>query len=716
MTRITYIERIQQLLKMQDTFQLAELNKTANKPSTWVDIKKVTKTFDNYPFRQMLKNEIIIEIDKPELQQSMDYSEKIKPRLISKGIAFEVWTTQSKSCHIHIFFDRKLNDSERLAFMNYIFSKEEMEETWKDRKGTEHEVLDPNYWTKNCRQLVALGGQTHYKSKKPKILLSCFGEGLNSFPNIEIPKEEKKTNGKVNGKIKKNAKQILEEPSPSEQERVSLIEKLRVINPDWNEENLEDYISLNNKWIGYNPELTLKKIKGILKTYTKDVEEEELEKEYYSLQEVEKVVKRNFPAIWEETKIFLSVPCTMLLKDISNPIGMIIEGPPSGNKTTIMSFAYGMNELFYKSDDFTPRSFVTHASNVKAEKLKEIDLLPRIRNKVLLVPELAPMFSRRKDDLVEVLGILTRVFDGEGLTSDSGTRGRRGYEGEYLFGFVGATTPISKGVWDIIGKLGNRWVFLSMKKCHKSEDYLVNDVLGEKEFKKKVASCRVAIQSFLRNLFEEYGGHYSVEWNRKNDNDEVKRKLVRLTNLVVRLRAPVKVWKEREDYDKDQYAFTQPIIEEPERLITLFYNIARGHALLHKRTKLTLDDWKVCLKVGLSTMPYERAQMFNLLLKHKGALTSAEIQSELNCSQGNASKIMKQLEVLQLVDKESSSEGGSFVSEIDLKKEYMWILEENIGSWVKEVEESKKEEEKPEPETKIKEKPANTPIFNIHEK
>ncbi|RLG18446.1 hypothetical protein DRN67_04165 [Candidatus Micrarchaeota archaeon] len=402
-------------------------------------------------------------------------------------------------------------------------------------------------------------------------------------------------------------------------------------------------------------------------------------------------MKKNFPHIWDETKIFLSIPCTLLLKDISNPTGLIIEGPPSGNKTTIISFGYGLGSLFYKSDDFTPRAFVSHASTVKADQLKKIDLLPRIKNKVLLVPELAPMFSRRKDDLVEVLGILTRVFDGEGLTSDSGTRGRRGYEGEYLFAFVGATTPLSKGVWDTIGKLGNRWVFLSTKKQEKSEEYLVDDVLGAREFKKKLADCRVAIQAYLSNLFDEYGGKYSVEWDRENDNREIKRKLKKLTDLVCRLRAPVKIWKERDDKDEEQYSFAQPIIEEPERLLTLFYNIARGHALLNKRLRLNEDDWAVCLRIGLSTMPYERAQMFNLLLKHGGELTSLQIQNELNCSQGNASKIMKQLEILQLVDKSTAGRDG-FMVEIRLKDEFMWVLGEPALDWIKEVEESKQSE------------------------
>ena len=47
---------------------------------------------------------------------------------------------------------------------------------------------------------------------------------------------------------------------------------------------------------------------------------------------------------------------------------------------------------------------------------------------------------------MELIGILTRVFDGEGLETDSGVRGRRGYKGEDFFTLMGATTPFDKRV------------------------------------------------------------------------------------------------------------------------------------------------------------------------------------------------------------------------------------------------------------------------------
>ena len=127
----------------------------------------------------------------------------------------------------------------------------------------------------------------------------------------------------------------------------------------------------------------------------------------------------------------------------------------------------------YRSDKFTPKSFVSHSASVSREKLQEVDLLPRIRHRVLLVPELAPLFGLRNEDLLENFSILTRVLDGQGLSTDSGVHGRRGHTGDYLFAWIGCTTPIEYRVWKTMGKLGSRFLFFEMPAKEHSDAELV---------------------------------------------------------------------------------------------------------------------------------------------------------------------------------------------------------------------------------------------------
>lgn len=74
---------------------------------------------------------------------------------------------------------------------------------------------------------------------------------------------------------------------------------------------------------------------------------------------------------------------------------------------------------------------------MKKEKLKEVDMLPKLRNKFFLTPELSPIFSSREDELLQMLGILTRVLDGHGYESDTGAQGHRGFSGKFMYTWHG---------------------------------------------------------------------------------------------------------------------------------------------------------------------------------------------------------------------------------------------------------------------------------------
>jgi len=46
-----------------------------------------------------------------------------------------------------------------------------------------------------------------------------------------------------------------------------------------------------------------------------------------------------------------------------------------------------LNDYIYRSDKFTPRAFVSHAANVKARDMSRLDLIDRLRDKILLTKD-----------------------------------------------------------------------------------------------------------------------------------------------------------------------------------------------------------------------------------------------------------------------------------------------------------------------------------------
>ncbi len=135
---------------------------------------------------------------------------------------------------------------------------------------------------------------------------------------------------------------------------------------------------------------------------------------------VRSVIEENFPGLWPAVDLGLATAATLLLADNVDPVAVIYVGGPSSSKTTVADFFVG-HELCYLSDNFTPAAFVSHAANVPRDKLDKVDLLPRIRHKLLVTPELAPIFRGGKEaELTECFSILTRVLDGwpwQGWTS-----------------------------------------------------------------------------------------------------------------------------------------------------------------------------------------------------------------------------------------------------------------------------------------------------------
>ena len=367
-----------------------------------------------------------------------------------------------------------------------------------------------------------------------------------------------------------------------------------------------------------------------------------------ALAQLETTLDRTFPTIKEETKACCAVAATLLLDDQVNPVALNWEGVPSSVKTTMLSFFDGAKDQVYKTDKFTPKSFVSHSANTRRADLDKIDLLPRIKHRVFLVPELAPIFGLRADDLLETFSILTRILDGQGFWSDSGVQGRRGYSGDYYFAWIGCTTPIPHRVWKTMSTLGSRFLFMEMPDGDKPLDDLVDDLLAPTSFPERVAACREAVTTLVASMWAENGGVRGVHWERNQDPRDVVRVIGRYAQLLARLRGTISVWRE-ESGDHETHNFSTPVIEQPHRAMSLLYALARGHALIHGRRQLTEADLPIVARAALESTPHDRRAVMRLLIEDEnGVVSAAEVEKAIHCSRPTARAIMETLGRLQI--------------------------------------------------------------------
>jgi hypothetical protein len=385
-------------------------------------------------------------------------------------------------------------------------------------------------------------------------------------------------------------------------------------------------------------------------------------------EEWRKTITENFPQYWPYAEACASTIAALLIKDVQ-PLALVLQGVPGSGKTTTLDFFRGFPPS-HATDKFTPKAFVSHVAQKTEQELEKIDLLPRIKDRVLITPDLTTLFGAKAEELKETFSLLTRVLDGRGLTIDSGVYGARGYEGEYMFTWIGATTPIPHNVWDLFGNLGARMYFMHVAKKTKTTQGYVDDV-KQKTYRRKVDECNKATLRFLKGIWRKE----KIEWGSTEDPNLIIEKAVLLATLVTRLRGKINVVV-KEEFGGEKTYYSEPIIEEPERCIQALYTLMRGHALIQGRTQITVDDLPMVMDVALSSAPWDRIIAFSYLLSREKIATK-ELMTDLKCSRNRAIRTMKTLELLELVSLEEekiSTYGGEQIGYImRLRDEFNWF-------------------------------------------
>lgn len=397
---------------------------------------------------------------------------------------------------------------------------------------------------------------------------------------------------------------------------------------------------------------------------------------------LEYITNTNFGDKYSILETLLSVKIQNKISDITQPFALILMGDPSSHKSTLLYVVSALPDC-YQSDSFTPKSFVSHAANIKKAELVKTDLLPRIKQKTLITPELAPLFSADPDKQLEMFGTLTKVLDGKGLQTDSGVHGQRGYVGDYYFNWIGAVVEIPHRVWKILGNLGPKMYFLRIPPeeitTKQRQEKLLKDLKG-KHYNKKLGEAIDAVKGFwatIESFPEQTDG--KIVWNSVQDSHEVLEKITLMADILAKLRATVPSWH-TQDSSGSNYNFEMPIIENPSRAASALYNLARGHAVLYGRNYLSSEDLKPVLEVVMSSAPKERVALFRLVLEHEGQINTNQFIEKTKVSRDTALKNMQLLTLVGLVNKTEEESVTKDITTIKLKDDYQWCIQEEFCS------------------------------------
>jgi len=371
-------------------------------------------------------------------------------------------------------------------------------------------------------------------------------------------------------------------------------------------------------------------------------------------------------------------------------IGIILARPGS-YKTVILNLLRQWYCIFY-TDNFSRKAFQSHMMGATEEVLNKIDMLPKIKNKHFLTPELAPIFTTDGEELLASLGIITRIADGHGLATDSGTHGHREY-GDTMFVWTGAAVDVPYKVYKLLGNLGFKIYFFRLPYAEKNEDELLEDT--RRTFDQKKSNIESALYDYLgwfeigpNLIYDEQSDLPKMRWDydreysdndNGNNNKQSLRWIVKLAQLLAHLRRTAQTWTPEGD-DQGQgsdygFSVTQP--EDPRRAIEVLKSLARGHALSMGRNFITLEDIPIVVKTVLSTAIIDRVGLLRLLIAKNGTLVTSEIMDALKVARKTALRTMKELWAVGLIDMKDDT-SIVYTKRIILKEEFQWLLNEDF--------------------------------------
>jgi len=382
--------------------------------------------------------------------------------------------------------------------------------------------------------------------------------------------------------------------------------------------------------------------------------------------------KKNYPALLPALKVALAVCIGLVFKEKAKPLSLILENPSGRGKSTVIESFFPvedkafaeMKDYVYRSDAFTPKSFVTSAANMNEAKREKIDLLPKIQNKYLLTKELAPIFRGQEKDLIEMFKILIPILDGDGFVINTGLASR-GYSEAIVFNWLGATTPLLRNAFKIMSQLGTRLLFYETPVIDFAEDDLIayakrNDVSDA------AAKCNRAVNRFVIEFYRRHP-HGSVSFNSISISDQRIERLVKLANFLVKARAEVV-------YERDNGTY-KPVgvkpSEGPHKVINYFKEIACALALIHERRAVNEDDMAQVKHIAISSTP-NHLQPLIWELAAKGEFTTKRGVELCQVSDTTISeRYSKELELIGVIESPNSQSGAKTVYK--LHKSLAWI-------------------------------------------
>jgi hypothetical protein len=298
----------------------------------------------------------------------------------------------------------------------------------------------------------------------------------------------------------------------------------------------------------------------------------------------------------EAARILCAALAAHALKDFP-PAWCLAIAPPGSMKTDLLETFRGLPGVHFV-DEVTTNTFLSGKVDEKDRKRKKpASWLHRIGNDGVLVAADFSTFTSNPKTLQVILAQLRRIYDGN-FSREFGTDENveeRSWCGRVTL-FAGAVPDIDRH-YSLFQKLGERFVRLRWERAGG-----VETGLQAMEHTPRVAEeLKAAVHAILRPILSkpQIAPHIP---------DAIKLKIASLSELI----ALARTYVERDGYSRE--ATGMPVTEGNTRLPQQLSQIARGAALLDRRSEVNEDDYRLVCRAAFDSVPPDRIAVLRAIL------------------------------------------------------------------------------------------------------
>jgi hypothetical protein len=232
----------------------------------------------------------------------------------------------------------------------------------------------------------------------------------------------------------------------------------------------------------------------------------------------------------------------------TDPLWLLIVGPPSSAKTELLNGIEVLPETFFLSD-------LTKSTLISGKE--DSSLLPKLDKKIIVMKDFTTILSKKPDDLKIIMSQLREVYDGK-LSKGFGTGKVEKWNGH--IGFIGACTAAYDRHYGVIGQMGERFLLYRMK----NKDDLKTGLMALDGFGNENTMRKDLQEAFKRFILQ----FKKIDVSVKKPSDDLRYKIVSLATFCGQGRCPV----HRDRYTKEVTYL--PDAEGTPRLTKQLYHLA----------------------------------------------------------------------------------------------------------------------------------------------